>query len=114
MDDSVLQEDLTIEGNIQCSNSGVLVKGKVLGDVSAPRVEVSQTGSVLGAISGKDVVIDGRLKGSVACTSLALKSGSDTDGDLKATTLSAEAGARLVGHVAVRGEPAAAMKPTGT
>lgn len=101
MGDTVLQEDLTVEGNLRSEMGSILVKGEVRGDVEAKSVDVSASGVVLGAVLAKNVIVRGQIRGSIGSASVSIESGADMQADLVAETLSVEEGASVVGHIRV-------------
>lgn len=104
MASSIVEEDLTIEGNIKSNGGGVDVKGNVVGDVSADSITVQLSGSVAGALSAKKITIEGNHNGSLSCDDLKLASTSRVQADVVARTMETESGARVVGKVEITGE----------
>ncbi|MDI3336512.1 polymer-forming cytoskeletal protein [Defluviimonas aestuarii] len=100
---SVIEEDLTIEGNITSKEGEIDVKGKVTGDVDARAVDIHPSGRVDGAISAETVNIQGVQSGRIKCTELSLEKSSDVKAEVTARTLISEKGARLVGKVQISG-----------
>ncbi len=100
---SVVEEDLTIEGNIKSDGGGVDIKGHVVGDVSADAITVQLGGSVDGALSAKQIIIEGKHHGSLKCDDLKLASSSDVQADVTARTMETESGAKVVGKVNITG-----------
>ena len=64
---SVVEEDLTIEGNLEAKDGSVEVKGKVLGNVTAASVELHQTGKLDGNLTAASVSIEGSYEGILKC-----------------------------------------------
>ncbi|MDP5221076.1 polymer-forming cytoskeletal protein [Ruegeria sp. 2205SS24-7] len=104
MASSIIEEDLTIEGDVRSSGGRVDVKGHVVGDVSAETITVQLSGSVDGALSAKQITVEGKHKGSLKCDDLKLASTSHIQADLAAKTLATESGAKVVGKVEITGE----------
>ncbi|NVO58657.1 polymer-forming cytoskeletal protein [Rhodobacteraceae bacterium B1Z28] len=104
MASSIIEEDLTIEGNVSSSGGSVDVKGHVVGDVSADAITVRLSGSVDGALSAKKITIEGKHNGSLSCDDLQLASTSWVQADVVARTMATESGARVVGKVEITGE----------
>jgi cytoskeletal protein CcmA (bactofilin family) len=100
---SIIEEDLTIEGNISSSEGSVDVKGKLIGDLTAQSVVVQASGIVDGAVSAKTVSIEGRHNGKLDCDDLKLASTSDVQADVKARTMTTESGAKVAGTVNISG-----------
>jgi cytoskeletal protein CcmA (bactofilin family) len=100
---SVIQEDLTIQGNLVAKEGAISVGGKVLGDVVAKSVEVLSQGSVKGGIEAEEVTIAGLLEGSVKCNSLSLDEKSELKADVRAGVMKMSSGAKISGRVETRG-----------
>ena len=101
---SIIEEDLTIEGNISSDEGTIDVKGRVTGDVAAQSVIVQVGGSVEGALSAITVTIEGRHKGHLQCDNLKLASTSQVQADITAKTMTAESGAKVAGKVEITGK----------
>lgn len=100
---SIIEEDLTIEGNISSSEGTVNVKGCVVGDVVAETITVDISGSVDGALSAKKIMVDGRHRGSLTCDYLKLASTSQVEADIKVREMEMESGAKVKGEVDITG-----------
>ncbi|WP_298854982.1 polymer-forming cytoskeletal protein [uncultured Ruegeria sp.] len=103
MASSIVEEDLTIEGNVVSSAGGVEVKGRVVGDISADTITVQVGGSVDGALSAKKIVMEGKHQGRLKCDDLKIASTSHVQADVEARTLATESGAKIVGKVNIAG-----------
>lgn len=103
MSQSVIEEDLTIDGNIVSDGGAVHVKGNVTGDIVARSVDVHATGQVKGAIEAEQVKIQGKQSGRIKCAELSLEKLAEVKSDVTAQTLSSEKGARLIGKVQITG-----------
>ncbi|WP_299083227.1 polymer-forming cytoskeletal protein [uncultured Ruegeria sp.] len=103
MASSIIEEDLTVEGNVRSDGGGVDVKGHVVGDVSADVITVQLGGSVDGALSAKQITIEGKHKGSLKCDDLKLASSSNVQADVIARTMETERGAKVVGKANITG-----------
>ncbi len=104
MADSVIEEDLTIEGNIDSSKGDIDVKGRVTGNVKAHAVKLHLSGSIDGELSAKLITIEGKHKGSVQCDDLTLTSTSDLNAKIIAQTMTTEVGAKIAGSVKITGK----------
>jgi cytoskeletal protein CcmA (bactofilin family) len=93
---SVIEEDLTIEGNIASEGGDIEVKGRVT-------VDVHVGGEVQGAVTAETVKVQGRQSGRIQCTELSLEKNAEVKADVTAQTLISEKGARLVGKVQITG-----------
>lgn len=100
---STIETDLIINGNIKSNDGSVEVKGTVVGDVTAASVVVRVGGSIDGALSAKQVSVEGKHKGGLKCGNLTLASTSEVDANVEAVTLATESGAKVLGQVKVTG-----------
>ena len=100
---TVIQEDLTIQGDLVAKEGDISISGKVTGDIGARNVEILAQGSVKGGISADEVKIAGRLEGSVNCKALALEEKSDVKADVTAGSMTMSSGATISGRVEARG-----------
>lgn len=97
--ESVIAADLTIEGKIEGSGHVRLV-GKFKGDVHVEGDLTIEPGAkVTGSVRAGTVVIGGELEGNVdAASSVELLKTGVVNGDLKAGSLTVEAGSRMRGQ----------------
>lgn len=103
MPNSIIEEGLTIEGNVSSSDGSVDIKGRVVGDVSAKKITVQLSGSVNGVLSGERIVIEGKHKGSLNCDDLRLASTSQVQADVVAKEMEMEGGAKVNGKIDIKG-----------
>ncbi len=101
MTTTIIQKDLTIEGNLAAKGGTISIGGNVTGDIDAKSVEILSGGKVAGGISAETVKISGALDGSVKCGVLDLDSNSELKADLSADTMTMGAGAKISGRVEV-------------
>ncbi|MGA9436366.1 MAG: polymer-forming cytoskeletal protein, partial [Roseobacter sp.] len=80
MTKSVIEEDLTLDGNLSSKEGGVEVKGKVLGNVTAVSVIIRDKGTIDGALTATSVSIEGRYSGTLKCEDLEVTATSDVKG----------------------------------
>ncbi|MEW9922140.1 polymer-forming cytoskeletal protein [Marimonas sp. MJW-29] len=100
---SVIEEELTLEGNITSKEGTVEVKGKVLGNVVAASVVLHQRGAIDGALTATSVSLEGSYQGSLKCEDLRVASTATVKGDVSSRTMTTESGAKLVGKVNIGG-----------
>jgi cytoskeletal protein CcmA (bactofilin family) len=103
VNEAIISEDLTIEGDLLAKESAVLVRGRVDGNVTAKAIEIDRTGIVTGTLSADLVTISGELTGRVECADLSLSDSAKVKADLSTGTLTSSRGARLLGRVEVKG-----------
>jgi cytoskeletal protein CcmA (bactofilin family) len=103
MQNAIISEDLTIEGNLTARDSSLTILGRVTGDVSARAIDVQPSGEVTGTLAAETVTIGGRVKGQVTCSDLSLNETARVEADLVTGSLSSRKGATLAGKVQVTG-----------
>ena len=93
---STIGEDLTITGDV-ASKGEIHLDGHVQGDVNCGAIVLGENSSVEGNVAADEVVIRGRLIGSVRAFRLMLQSTSHVEGDLIHESLTMEQGAFFEG-----------------
>lgn len=101
---SIIEEDVTVEGNLTSSKGSVEVRGRVVGDVSAQSVTVHSGGRVDGALSAQQVAVEGRYSGKIQCDDLRLSASSQVTADVEARAMATESGAQLQGNIRITGK----------
>lgn len=98
--ESFVASGLTIEGKINGKGS-VRIAGKFKGDIQVEGdLHIDREARVEGLLKAGEVVVNGELQGNIeSAKRVELKQGSTMTGDLKAGSLSVEAGARMRGNV---------------
>ena len=89
---STIGEDLTITGNVT-SKGEIQLDGHVQGDIHCVALVLGESANVEGNVTADDVVIRGRLIGSVQALRVTLQSESHVEGDLTYQSLAIEQGA---------------------
>ncbi len=101
-DSSVVSEGVEIKGNIICRDS-LYIAGSVTGDIESTdksRIEVGQSGKVVGQIKGETVIIKGVVEGDVfAFSQLELGGSAKVKGRLSYSLLKLEPGAVFEGEL---------------
>jgi cytoskeletal protein CcmA (bactofilin family) len=113
--ESLIAADITIEGKIEGGGS-VRIAGKFKGDASVQGDLTIETGAKLtGSVRADKVTIAGELEGNVEVAShVELLPTGVVIGDLKASSLTVAAGARMRGHVEFGWGDGKALKPAST
>ncbi|WP_372922097.1 polymer-forming cytoskeletal protein [Roseovarius sp.] len=104
MGETIIQADVTIEGDLLAKGGTISINGHVSGDIEARAVQILAPGTVEGSINAEDVAISGQLQGSVKCDVLSLSEESIVSADVAAGTMTMKSGADLTGRVSVRGQ----------
>lgn len=100
---SVIEEDLTLEGDLKSNEGTVEVKGKVVGNVVAASIVLHKGGNIDGAVTASSVSLEGSYQGTLKCDDLRVAATSKVKGDVSARTMTTESGAILVGKVKITG-----------
>jgi cytoskeletal protein CcmA (bactofilin family) len=95
--DSTIGEDLRITGNVS-SKGEIHLDGEVHGDVSCVALVLGESATLKGNVTAEDVVIRGRLIGSVRGLRVTLQSMSHVEGDIYHQSLALEQGAYFEGR----------------
>lgn len=93
---SVIGEDLTVEGNI-ISKGEVQLEGEVKGNVHCTSLVIGDKALVEGGVVADDVIVRGRVIGSVRGHRVTLQSSSHVEGDIFHQSLAIEQGAFFEG-----------------
>ncbi len=107
----MLSSDVEIKGQVRFTND-LVVDGKIEGEIDSDgSLTVGENARVRAEIRTRSVVIYGKVHGNITVSErVELKANAELVGDIKAATLSIEAGAIFVGKSMV-GAPAAAATP---
>lgn len=108
---SVISEDLTVTGNV-ISKGEVQVDGEVQGDVHCASLVVGDKAQITGNIVAEDVVVRGRVIGSVRGQRVTLQASSHVEGDIYHQSLAIEQGAFFEGKSRRSDDPTASAKAT--
>ena len=108
---NVLSSDVEIKGTVKFTND-LLVDGKLDGEIySDGSLTVGENARIKAEIKTGALVVYGKIHGNITVTDrVELKSSAEVVGDIKAKTLSIEAGAIFVGKSTV-GTPTSAPAP---
>ncbi|MFY9639859.1 MAG: polymer-forming cytoskeletal protein [Rhodomicrobium sp.] len=93
---SIIGEDLTVTGNV-LSRGEVQVDGNIQGDVHCSSLIVGEKAQITGGIVAEDVVVRGRVMGSVRGARVTLQASSHVEGDVFHKSLAIEQGAFFEG-----------------
>jgi len=93
---STIGEDLTITGNVT-SQGELHLNGQVQGDVHCVALVLGENAQLQGNVVAEDVMVRGRLIGSVRALRVTLEASSHVQGDLFHKSLSIEQGTHFEG-----------------
>ena len=94
---STISEDLTITGNVT-SKGELHLDGQVQGDVHCVALVLGENAELEGSVVAEDVMVRGRLIGSVRALRVMLEASSHVEGDLFHKSLSIEQGTHFEGE----------------
>ncbi|MBU0507516.1 polymer-forming cytoskeletal protein [bacterium] len=96
---TLLSKDTEIRGSVK-TQGPIRIDGSVIGDLtSAKTITIGATGVVDGNVTGEDVIIAGKVKGTLTARGkIALESTAQIEGDLHTSRLSIAEGAMFRGQ----------------
>ncbi len=101
---SSLSSDLTVTGNLRTSGD-INIEGTVEGDIRAHLLTIGEGATVKGECIADDVVINGRIIGTVRGLKVRLTSSARVEGDIVHKTIAIESGAHFEGSVRREEDP---------
>jgi len=104
LEPTVISEDLTIIGNVR-SKGKVTLDGTIQGDLHCASLVVSDKGEIIGGIVADEVVIHGRVAGSIYGNSVELLSSADVQGDIFHRGIGIERGTKYDGTLKYLDDP---------
>lgn len=93
---SIIGEDLAITGNV-ISKGEVQVDGQIQGDVHCASLIVGEKAEITGGVVAEDVVVRGRVMGSIRGVRVTLQASGHVEGDVFHKSLAIEQGAFFEG-----------------
>ena len=93
---SIIGEDLSVEGNVD-SKGEIQIDGQIKGDVHCTSLVIGDTALIEGSVVADDVIVRGRVVGSVRGQRVTLQSSSHVEGDIHHQSLAIEQGAYFEG-----------------
>ena len=93
---SIIGEDLTVTGNI-ISKGEVQVEGEIQGDIHCTSLVIGDKAQITGGVVAEDVVVRGRVVGSIRGVRVTLQTSSHVEGDVYHQSLAIEQGAFFEG-----------------
>ena len=94
---SIIGHGVTITGDV-VSKGEVLLEGDVEGDIHCKSLHVGDQSSLTGNVVAEEVTLHGRMKGSINCNDVFLKSDAYFEGDINCKSLAVEEGATFLGQ----------------
>ena len=93
---SIIGEDLTIRGNVT-SKGEVQLEGEIEGEIRCGSLLLGDKGQVMGGVAAEDVVVRGRIIGSIRGLRVTLQAQCHVEGDIFHQGLTIEQGAYFEG-----------------
>jgi cytoskeletal protein CcmA (bactofilin family) len=109
---SIIGEDLTITGNIDCKGE-IQVDGVIEGDIRCGSLLLNDKARVTGSVTAEDVVVRGHLAGSIRGLRITLQAQSHVEGDIFHQTFALEQGAHFDGRSRRSDNPLAEVEAPG-
>ncbi len=106
---SIIGEDLTIKGNVN-SKGEIQVDGDIQGDINCGSLLLGDKSHVNGNVVAEDVVVRGRVVGSIRGLRVTLQAQSHVEGDIFHQSLAIEQGAYFEGKSRRSDDPLAELK----
>jgi cytoskeletal protein CcmA (bactofilin family) len=101
---SILSTDLHIKGNLKTTGD-INIEGQVDGDIRAHLLTIGEGATVRGECIADDVVVNGRIIGTVRGLKVRLTSSARVEGDIIHKTIAIESGAHFEGSVQRQDDP---------
>ena len=106
---SIIGEDLTIRGNVT-SKGEIQIDGEIEGDIRCGSLLLGDKSKVTGGVAAEDVIVRGRIVGSIRGLRITLQAQSYVEGDIFAQSLAIEQGAYFEGKSRRSDNPLAEIK----
>lgn len=110
---SIIESDLKITGNVM-SKGEIQVDGQIEGDIHCTSIIVGEEALIKGGIVSEDIVIRGRVVGSIRGTRVTLQANAHVEGDVFHESLAIEQGALFEGKSRRSTDPIASVKTMTT
>jgi cytoskeletal protein CcmA (bactofilin family) len=108
---SIIGEDLAITGNVT-SKGEIQVDGEIQGDIHCGSLLLGDKSQITGGVIAEDVVVRGRVVGSIRGLRVTLQAQSHVEGDIFHQSLAIEQGAYFEGKSRRSDDPLAEVKAT--
>jgi cytoskeletal protein CcmA (bactofilin family) len=110
---SIIGEDLTITGNVT-SKGEIQVDGEIQGDIRCSSLLIGEKSQVTGEIVAEEIIVRGRVIGSIKGLRITLQGPSRVEGDIFHQSLAIEQGAYFEGKSRRSDNPMAETKAPST
>lgn len=109
---SIFAGDISITGNIQSAGE-IQIDGRVEGDIKCTSLIIGENADVSGGVVAEDVVVRGRVNGSIRGVRVTLEATSQVEGDVYHKTLAIEQGAYFEGKSRREDDPVGSAPDRG-
>lgn len=109
---SIIGSDLKLVGNA-FSDGEVQVDGKIEGDIKCASLVVGDNAEITGGVVAEDVVVRGKVNGSIRGLRVTLQSSSHVEGDIHHQSLAIEQGAFFEGKSRREEDPVSSTAKAG-
>jgi cytoskeletal protein CcmA (bactofilin family) len=106
---SIIGEDLSITGNVT-SKGEIQVDGEIQGDIHCGSLLLGDKSQVIGSVIAEDIVVRGRVVGSIRGLRVTLQAQSHVEGDIFHQSLAIEQGAYFEGKSRRSDDPLAELR----
>jgi len=110
---SIIGEELMITGNVTSKGEIQVVDGEIKGDIRCSSLLLGDKSQVTGGVAAEDVVVRGRIVGSIRGLRITLQAQSHVEGDIFHQSLAIEQGAYFEGNSRRSDNPLAEIKAPG-
>lgn len=110
---SIISDDLVVHGNL-IATGDIQIDGTVEGDVRSQSLTVGEHATITGAVMADDVVVRGRIVGSIRARRVQLATTCHVEGDILHEALAVETGAFFEGNCRHSDDPLGEEMPSQT
>lgn len=110
---SIISDDLVVHGNL-IATGDIQIDGTVEGDVRSQSLTVGEHATITGAVMADDIVVRGRIVGSIRARRVQLSTTCHVEGDILHEALAVETGAFFEGNCRHSDDPLGEEMPNST
>ena len=108
---SIISDDLVVHGNL-IATGDIQIDGTVEGDVRSQSLTVGEHATITGAVMADDIIVRGRIIGSIRARRVQLATTCHVEGDILHEALAVETGAFFEGNCRHSDDPLGEDMPT--
>lgn len=108
---SIISDDLVVHGNL-IATGDIQIDGTVEGDVRSQSLTVGEHATITGAVMADDIIVRGRIVGSIRARRVQLSTTCHVEGDILHEALAVETGAFFEGNCRHSDDPLGEDMPT--